>query len=450
MPPTIKELKSNQDALSKEINDLLQAAVKDGDRDLNAEELEAIEAKEAEITALETKIADEGKKASERIKKANEDRVKAMGQRRSKPDGYNANNTIGKQKENFTEDPKKGFKDHREFLVCVMQAGLNLGYTEDQRLKYLATAGSDENSTTSDPYGGFLIPAGFSPDVMSVMSEADPIAPFVTKIPMTNAVVPINARVDKNHSSSVSGGLTVGRRAETQAATASRMQFEQVTLNAHPLFGLAYASEELLARSPISFVAILEAGFKDEFPSKLINERLNGTGNGQFEGVIAAPCTVSVAKESGQAGATILYENVVKMRARCWGYNNAIWLYNQDTLPQLMTMVQNVGTGGVPVWQTSARDGEPDRLLGRPAFATEYTQTLGTVGDIVLGNWSQYLEGTLTPMQQAESMHVRFENHERTFKFWIENDARCWWRSALTPKVSTTTLSPFVTLATRA
>src|SRR5690606_34274109 len=131
------------------------------------------------------------------------------------------------------------------------------------------------------------------------------------------------------------------------------------------------------------------------------------------------------------------------------GYGNAIWLANHDTLPQLMLMNQAIGTGGAVVWQPSAREGEPELLLGRPIVFTEFTKTIGDAGDIVLGNWSQYLEGTLTPMQQAESMHVRFENHERTFKFWVENDGRCWWRSPLTPKNSAATLSPFVTLAAR-
>jgi HK97 family phage major capsid protein len=447
MPLEVKELDAKQKSLAAEINAILEVADKDGKRDLTDAELEAIDSKETEISALDSQISDAKKSLADQIRERNESRKQANG-RRSKPEGNST--PIGNPRDAFIEDPKKGFKDHRDFLLTVMDAGRNYGITDDRRLKYLATAGSDEQSSISDPYGGFLVPQGFSPDVMSVMSEADPIAPYTTKIPMTNAVVPINARVDKNHTSSVSGGLTVGRRAETQTGTSSRMQFEQVVLNAQSLFGIAYASEELLARSPVSFVAVLEAGFRDEFPAKLIDERLNGTGTGMFEGVVNAPATVSVSKETGQGAATIVFENIIKMRSRCWGYGNAIWLYNHDCLPQLMLMNQSVGTGGVVVWQPSAREDHPDLLLGRPAFPTEYTQTVGTVGDIVLGNWSQYLEGTLQPMQSAESMHVRFENHERTFKFWLENDGRCWWRSALTPKRSSTTLSPFVTLATRA
>lgn len=448
MPLSVQELDAKQKSLAAEINAILEVADKDSKRDLTDTELEAIEAKETEISALDDQIGEAKKSLASQIRERNETRVKTLGQRRSKPEGSSGTH-IGNPRDAFLEDPKKGFKDHRDFLMTVMDAGRNYGITDDRRLKYLATAGSDEQSSISDPYGGFLVPQGFSPDVMSVMSEADPIAPYTTKIPMTNAVVPINARVDKNHTTSVSGGLTVGRRAETQTGTSSRMQFEQVVLNAQSLFGIAYASEELLARSPISFVAVLEAGFRDEFPAKLIDERLNGTGTGMFEGVVNAPATVSVAKETGQAADTIVYENIVKMRARCWGYGQAIWLYNHDCLPQLMLMNQSVGTGGVVVWQPSAREDHPDLLLGRPAFPTEYTQTVGDTGDIVLGNWSQYLEGTLQPMQSAESMHVRFENHERTFKFWLENDGRCWWRSALTPKRSTATLSPFVKLDAR-
>jgi HK97 family phage major capsid protein len=166
--------------------------------------------------------------------------------------------------------------------------------------------------------------------------------------------------------------------------------------------------------------------------------------------VINAPCLVSITKETGQDADSIVYENIIKMRARCWRYQDAIWLYNHDCLPQLMQLVMVIGTSGVPMWQTSAREGEPDMLLGRPAFPTEFCPTVGDAGDIILGNWSQYLEGTYQPLESAESLHVRFEYNERTFRFTMRNDGRCWWRSALTPKKSTSTLSPFVVINARA
>lgn len=342
-------------------------------------------------------------------------------------------------------DPQRGFRSPREFMLAVMNAhGRNI----DQRLAPLrmAAAGSDEQGLYSDSYGGFLVPEAFLPGLQTVAMEGDPTAGRTRRVPMTAPTVRINARTDKNHSTSVSGGLRVYRRAETDTVPSSRMAIEQVTLHAHSLVGIAYATEEILTDSPASFAALLEAGFRDEFGSKILSEKLMGNGVGEYEGVLNAPATISIAKEAGQSADTILYANIVKMRARCWGYGNAIWLYNHDCLPQLINLADDFGRF---IWQPSAREGTPDLLLGRPAYATEYCDTVGDQGDIILGNWGEYLEGEIGGISGAESMHVRFLEHERAFKFFTRNDGRCWWRSALTTRNSTVTLSPFVVLDAR-
>lgn len=358
-----------------------------------------------------------------------------------------------------------GFRSPREFLGCVLKA-----YTEphrplDKRLAALSAnsirkaqeangivtkaAGSDEQAGINDPYGGFLVPPSFSPNLLQIQPEKDPFAGRVTNTPMATPIVNMPARVDKDHTTSVSGGLTVTRRPETISATASRMQFEQVALKAVSLMGIAYATEEILVDSPQSFAAILAKGFSDQFIYHLAKERITGTGVGEFEGILNSPALVTVTAENGQAADTIVYNNIVKMRSRCWGYEQAIWLANHDTYPQLASMSLTVGTGGAAVYQSSLVEGRPDMLNGRPIFYTEYAKKLGDVGDLILGNWGEYLEGTYQPLQNEESVHVRFVNHERAFKFWMRNDGRCWWRSALTTVNSAQTLSPFIVLSAR-
>jgi HK97 family phage major capsid protein len=63
-------------------------------------------------------------------------------------------------------------------------------------------------------------------------------------------------------------------------------------------------------------------------------------------------CLVSVGKETGQAAATVVAENVVKMYSRMFAQSrpNAVWLINQNIEPQLFTMSLAVGTGGVPIY----------------------------------------------------------------------------------------------------
>lgn len=366
-------------------------------------------------------------------------------------------------------DPKAelahGFKSPRDFLTSVMKA-----YTEppeqlDDRLKRLSgvsilksqrdkgiivkAAGSDEQVGLNDAYGGFLIPPAFSPTVLQIDPEADPMGGLTRTVPMGAPSVRMPARVDKNHTTSVSGGLTVTRRPETVAPTAVRMEFEQIELRATSLMGISYASRELMEDSPVSFAALLAAGFSDQFTYHIIRERLTGTGVGEFEGVLNAPALVSIAKETGQAAASINFNNIVKMRARCWHYEKAIWIANHDCYPQLSSIALNIGVAGTAMYTPSLREDRPDMLLGRPIIYSEYAKSVGTQGDLILGNWGEYLEGTYRPLQNEESIHVRFVNHENAFKFWLRNDGRCWWRTALTPVNSTSTLSPFIVMDTR-
>lgn len=343
----------------------------------------------------------------------------------------------------WTKDPMKGYKSHREFFRDVMKAE-QTGEVS-QQLKFLSAAGSDEQQYASKPYGGYLVPDGMLPGIKSVGFEGDPTASLVTQVPMESPIVAVNARTDKNHTTSVSGGLTVARRAETAAITTSRMEMEQVKLEAVSLTGAAYATEEILARSPISFAALIEAGFRDEFSSKMLSEKISGTSVGQPEGVLNCPATLTGTRA---VNSEISGADITGLRKRVWRYSSAIWLANHDTYDQLAAAHLEGTNSDVFLFNPARGEDVPDMLLGRPIFFTEYAPGLGSKGDLGVYNWSEYLWGTLVGgPQMAESMHVRFLNHERTFKFWMENDGRCWWRSALTPKNGANQLSPFVVLA---
>lgn len=376
------------------------------------------------------------------------------------------------------DDPRRGFESHRDFLLAVMKnKGNSLDTIRDEKLRpllmasddedaadqgvafllpqaftpkrILAAVGSDEQGNYSDPHGGFLQPVQVLPGLRSIGSDPDPTVGLVESLPMAAPIVKINARTDKNHATSVSGGLTFARTGETAAITPSRMQIEQITMEAQNLVGAAHATEQVMTDSPITFASLLASGFSDQRAYHILNEKINGVGGAQYVGVLNADCTISISKETNQPAATINYKNVLKMRARCWGYGQAIWIANYDTLPELAQMSLAVGTGGSAVYVPGTFGASPDTLLGRPIVFTEMCPTVGTVGDIILGNWSQYLEGVYQPMKSDESIHVRFLNLERTFRFYERNCGAPWWRSALTPK-NGSTISPFVTLATRA
>jgi len=347
-------------------------------------------------------------------------------------------------------DPSRGYRDMRSFLTDVMRATVSRQVPKQLATlrpsrdfgQIVATAGSDEHSTFDDGSLGFMVPEVLLPGLLMTSAPADPF-PDTLQVPMPTSTIKINARVDKNHSSSVSGGLRVYRRAETGTGTASRVEIEQVTLQANPLIGISYATEELMQDAPGVAMALIEAGFRDEFLSKRVQEIISGTGVGEYLGIDNCGAKIDVAKETGQAADTLTFANIVKMFARLWGSGR--WVANKTCLPQLAQM--NGGTNGL-IWQPSAREGEPGTLLGLPLQWSEYCAAVGDVGDIRLNNMSQFLEGTRQDLQTAESIHVRFLELESTFRFSKRTAGTPWWRAALTPK-NGDTLSPFIRLAAR-
>jgi len=122
-------------------------------------------------------------------------------------------------------------------------------------------------------------------------------------------------------------------------------------------------------------------------------------------------------------------------------------------LPQLQTMAVAVGTAGgqlvymPPGGLTSAPYGT---LLGRPVNVIEVASGLGDVGDIFIADLSEYLVIS-KPMGSASSMHVRFIYDEMTFRWTWPIIGKPKLAQAITPYKATTstTLSPFVTLAAR-
>ena len=379
------------------------------------------------------------------------------------------------------DDPRRGFAGPREFMLSVIESSGARSREDvaDERLRplavvdredrqaagalaflmpgdfnpsLLAAAGSDEQGGYSDPHGGFLRTTGFIPRILQLGFEGDPTMGRTQDIPMASVSVEIPARVDKNHTSSVSGGFTVTRKPETVAATSSRGTFELVSLKATSKFGLAFATEEILVDSPISFVAIIDSGLRDQFAHDGLREKLRGLGGAEYIGVINADAGIAVTRNTSNR---ILGTDVLAMRARCWGYGRAIWIANHDTFGEIFRLgsaafdtegaTPLAGTNGL--FRSSLGEDMPNMLLGQPIFFSEYASTLGDKGDLILADWSQYLEGIYQPLNSAESMHVRFVEHERAFKFWLRNAGAPWWRSALTPNQSTTTLSPIVTIA---
>lgn len=297
--------------------------------------------------------------------------------------------------------------------------------------------------------GGFLIPPEWSMALLTALAQAGVLAPRCQNFAVNNnlALPYVNLTTQ---ATSWTGGCTVYKMGEGVAKTSSKPALAKAELKLHKRAAVVYATDELLADSAIALETFLTTMVSTEMALTKDEDIVNGTGAAEPLGIMNAPCLITVAKETGQVAATILYENVLKMWKRLYSRSvaNAIWLINQDCVDQIASLVLKIGTAGGAVF---ALNTIPTQLLGIPIVWSPHCQTLGTAGDIILGDLSQYITISKagSEMETATSIHVKFLEDEMTFRFVVRFDGQPWWSSAVTPKHGTSTISPFVALATR-
>lgn len=348
-------------------------------------------------------------------------------------------------------DNSQRFASFGEMLQSVRRAE-GPGARLDARLTTRAASGANE-TTPSD--GGFLVQQDFATELLRRVYATGNLASRTRHIPISSNAngIKINGINETSRANgSRWGGVQSYWVGEAETVTASRPKFRQIELNLHKLMALFYATDELL-QDAAALESVAMMAFEEEFGFKVDDAIIRGNGAGQPLGFLNAPCLVTVAKEGGQAAATIVLENIVKMWARMWGPSrqNAVWLYNQDIEPILFTMGMIIGTGGSPIFMPpGGLSSSPySTLLGRPMIPVEQAATLGTVGDLMLVDPSQYVMADKGGLQTASSIHVRFLYDESVFRFTLRTDGQPMWNAALTPSQGSNTLSPFVALATR-
>ena len=301
--------------------------------------------------------------------------------------------------------------------------------------------------------GGFLVPERLRAELLRVALESAIVRPRARVIPMDSLRVPFPAIDDTSHASSVYGGIVGYWTEEGATLTESTPSFGRITLDAKKLTAYAEVPNELMSDSVISFDAFINQVFPEALAWWEDKAFFDGSGAGEPEGFQNAGAVVNVAKESGQAAATVVYENLVKMYARMLpaSLNRAVWVANHEVFPQLATMALSVGTGGSAIWigNGGAANTPPVTIFGRPVIFTEKAEALGTAGDIVFADFSYYLIGDRQSMSARSSEHRNFEKDETVFRVVQRLDGRSWLNSAITPHKGSSTLSPFVRLATR-
>jgi len=435
---TLREMRQKLEALKAELRALLDAVDSRDDKTFTDEERASYDAKKTEAD----KLADDIRRHEE---------LDELDRRTAGDEGPGERSGVRGGHDRSEDRP---FQSFGEFLRSVATSSVP-GNTYDPRLRsYNERAAASGMAEAIGPDGGFMVENDMLGGVMRRTYDTALVAGRCRRIPVSGGGIKFNSIDETSRAAgSRSGGVRAYWTAEAASMTASQPKLKRQSLDLEKLTALVYMTDELLDDA-VALEAFVNATVGEELAYELDDKIITGTGAGMPLGLLNSSAPVSVAKESGQAADTIVYENIVKMWARMWAKSraNAVWFINQDCETELHTMAQVVGTGGVPVYMPAGGLAESPfaTLYGRPVVPIEQCKTVGDNGDIILADMSEYLLVDKGGINTAQSMHVRFLYNEMTFRFVYRVNGMPLWDKALTPANGSNTLSPWVTLAARA
>lgn len=173
----------------------------------------------------------------------------------------------------------------------------------------------------------------------------------------------------------------------------SAMSFGRRELNPAPLAKRIKISRKLLSKVP-SADALVRGRLEYKFGITFEKAGLTGNGARQPLGVFTASADgvpTSQDVSTGNTSTTVTFDGLTnakyKLKAAYWP--RARWLAHQDFYKEVTKLKDG---NGQYLWRESVRVGEPDRLLGIPAFMSQYAPNTFTTGlyTAVLADFSQY------------------------------------------------------------
>lgn len=335
------------------------------------------------------------------------------------------------------------FDNLGDFLLAVAAAASG-DMAPDRRLQFASIATGAGGAVPSE--GGFVLPETFASELWQSVYETGALLARCTGQPLTVGEELKLPAIDEASRASGSrfGGIALDWVAEGETVAATKPKFRRLTLALKKLLGVTYATDELLADAP-ALGAWLRRLFALEAAFEVEDAIINGTGLGRPLGILKSEALITVAAESGQGAGTIVPANLVAMGRRLWpaSHRSAVWLTGSAGWAQLAGASFS---NGAPV-VTYAANGHP-YILGMPLELVEYTSELGSLGDVVLADLSQYLVAE-RDVEFPSSIHVRFLWNESTFKLRYRVDGQPAWASPITPANDAVTVSPFVALEAR-
>lgn len=406
----LKKLFAKRDALISELKSLTAS------EDWSDEAQAKFEAKKAELAAVKSQIL-----AAQEINSLVDPEEETPSE---EPAGDEPQARV-KVKSLIQAAPRKSrpteFSSLSEFLF-VAGSGKS-----DPRLDDCYTEYRSEQSMGTGSKGGFMVPSQLLMEAKSKMAAPALVRPRATVIPAgtpPDAEILVNS-LDQNPTAAgaqqVFAGVTVYKIEEGGEKPETDYNINQIALKPAEIAARIGLTDKLLrnwtAGSSLASTLLVNAinAFED-------TQFLLGNGIGGPEGVIPANYSYKVNRAVANQ---IAFADIKKMYARFLGNAaNAVWAASYAAYEYMLNMVTD-GSGNTNIIRVDAAGGIT--MYGIPVVRHPRLSALGTRGDLILADFSEYLikDGS-GPIVEFGYSSGQWERNKQSIKVTFNVDGRGW------------------------
>ena len=288
-------------------------------------------------------------------------------------------------------------------------------YLKTQQVSKLLSEGVDSS-------GGYLVPAEFR--AIMIMYDALPTLVWqrATVWPMTGEKLAF-PKLQQNADLDDAGfdhfaGVAFTWTEEGGEKGATEPSFGLVEMIAHELSGYTEITNTLLESSAVNLVNFLTRIFREAWYWYTDKEFIQGTGGKKPLGIVNDPSILTVNR---QTALTVEVDDVLNMEAKLPAVFDAgsVWFITKKARAALRGQKVSAASKELVLREQygNLADGYDMTILGRPAvLADGKCSALGTAGDVILGNWSQYYVGFPQDFAMDSSKHAQFRKNRTALR----------------------------------
>jgi len=270
-----------------------------------------------------------------------------------------------------------------------------------------------------------LVPEEYIARLLELPTEPTHIMGLATVIPCRtgNVTLPRLVQTDSNEY----GGMSFQVISEGASKPETQPEFEQIEIPTYEVAGYTEISIRMLSRSAIDLEALLARLYRAGVQSYLDNLFINGTGTGEPLGIVNTTGIRTVARATANS---VGYTDLVNLKHAVLPHHrsNARFMIHDDVE---LTLELETDAQDRPLFSATTADGPRDRLVGYPYLVSLRQPELGSDGDVIFGDFSEYAIASEEEVVVKRSEHYKFRENLMAFVVYCVMGGRLWQPRAM-------------------